>query len=336
VSIPPAQDRSDLPEPSDPILAQPAAEPEPVAPPEPAAPTPRGPSQRPGAWLGEWFTRRRAIAAAERVTAEHRASIETILALSDQRGEAAETLWTSGHLVEALRLAVDAFRALDELSVPESVQERVARARAAAAAEIPPLDPAMGAVHTERYEAIQVARRAWVRVERARIATTGALRWQRARRIVGLLLALAALGVLVWLAVRSPPRVDVSASGQFPGAQYAPGNAFDDDEATEWVLPDGEAGWVEARLSPPRDIGKVRILNGRNGRFGDRAIQDYEVTLYRGTEAVAQHEGSFERIDASPEWTDVPIGGRGITRIRVEALSHHQRGTALAEVAWDE
>lgn len=58
--------------------------------------------------LVEFFTLREAATAASKLDAARRASVVDALAMAKQRGDAAESLWASGHPAEAIRLAVDA------------------------------------------------------------------------------------------------------------------------------------------------------------------------------------------------------------------------------------
>ena len=315
----------------------------------PPAPTKAPRPKRPGlgARIGEWFWRGRAIARAKAISPEERTSTQSVVELADQRGEAAETLWTTGHLAEALRLGLDAFRVADRdlasdpatlrtLGAKERDLDRLERARKAARTPPPERESELGSVDTQRYLDLQAGRRVLLGAHGKRVATTSELRWQRVQRVGGTLVALLAITAAAWLVLRTPPRVDVRASDQFPGAQYAPENAFDANEASEWVLPDGETGWIEGRLVPPRDVSELRVLNGRNAQFGDRAVKEYKVQLFRGGDLLGEHEGSFEQLERAPEWVDIPLTGKGVSRIRFEALSFHQRGAALAEIAWDE
>lgn len=330
-----------------------AAEPQPTdgpadAPEEPAAAPAPAAAGRPSLLgrIGEWFWRGGAIARAAKVDEADRSATREVLELAEQRGEAAETLWTTGHLAEALRLAADALKValelphgaerLTRLGASEADRERLAQARAALAETAPLRDGELKEAHTERYLALQAGRRTLTRLHGDRVAPQSSLRWQRAQRIGGVVAGLAAVCVGLWLVLRTPPRTEVRASDQFPGAQYAPDNAFDGNESTEWVLPDGQTGWIEGRLFPAQNIESLRILNGRNARFGDRAVKEYKVQLYRGEQLLGEHEGVFERIEAAPQWVDIPLKGEGVTRIRFEALGSHRRGPALAEIAWDD
>lgn len=321
--------------------------PAPSEPPRAAEPAPRSkPSRAPlGRRIVEWFWRGAAIGRAGKLADDDRTATRSVLELADQRGEAAETLWTTGHLVEALRLAAEALEVALELATAEEALrpfgasprdiERVAAGRKALGEPRPERDSEIEDIHTERYLAIQGARRTIGALHGDRIATKGTLRLQRLQRIGGVLMGVTAVAVVLWLVMRTPPRTEVRASGQFPGAQYAPANAFDGNESTEWVLPDGETGWVEGRIFPAQDIESLRILNGRNSRFGDRAVKEYKVQLFRGGEMLGEHESVFGTIEQSPEWVEVPLSGAGVTRIRFEALGFHRRGPALAEIAWD-
>src|SRR5688500_3756624 len=62
----------------------------------------------PGQAIAEYFTLRRARALESKIGDDVRKPLADALALGRQRAEAAEVLWSSGHLAEGLRLALEA------------------------------------------------------------------------------------------------------------------------------------------------------------------------------------------------------------------------------------
>ncbi|MEM9866009.1 MAG: hypothetical protein AAF938_30680, partial [Myxococcota bacterium] len=123
-------------------------------------------------------------------------------------------------------------------------------------------------------------------------------------------------------------------SASYEGSEFVPDHACDSDVETEWLLPDGANGWIECVLPSPSDVSVVRITNGRNRAYGDRAVKDYVVSLVVGDRVIAEAEGSFSAIEARPEPVSVSIRGEGVTKIRLEVRSFHRLGAALSGLDW--
>jgi hypothetical protein len=163
----------------------------------------------------------------------------------------------------------------------------------------------------------------------ARRLRSPAQRRARARRrlAIGLLgaAALAVVGISIW----RRPLVSASAvySTQFPASQAADGLT-----ATEWLLPDGQTGWLELGFRAPRDLRQVRLHNAHNRTYNDRATRRFRVTAFAGVRPLASAEDEFDGIISSDPERRVALGARGVTRVRVEILSHFGRGAGLAEV----
>ena len=140
------------------------------------------------------------------------------------------------------------------------------------------------------------------------------------------------------LLLRTPHEAVATASGYFASAgEYAPDKAIDEDENTEWLLADGQTGWLEVRLSPPRNISKLRVRNGHNRHFRDRAVKEYEIELFDSDgQSAGSASGEFADFAPNGEWADVALAGRGVTRIRFKVKSFHRIGAALSELEWVE
>ena len=111
--------------------------------------------------------------------------------------------------------------------------------------------------------------------------------------------------------------------------------AIDGDLNTEWLLPDRTAGWLEVRFEQPRQIANIRLRNGHNRNYNDRATNEYTVQVFVNGEAVREIEASFDPMSATPEWVTHEIGVDNVHRIRFTARSWYRTGASLAELGWD-
>lgn len=334
-----------------------SSEPPPSATPSSPPPRPSGtPASRPPAGakaaepdathrVVEWLLRGDALRRAKAVEPEARARAFRTLALAAQRADAAEVLWSTGHAAEALRLAADALSTAAELpNDPTSLRalgvsawsiEGVGRATTHARASLPLSNEGARDVTADIYVELRDARQTLDRAHRPGAVGPAAVERQRLGRILAVLGTLAVwVGVLVFLGSR-PAVPRITASSEFPGTDFVAQNAFDGDPATEWLMPDGSTGWVESSVDPPQDIHSIRVINGRNRQWGDRAVRGFVVKMFRGDEVIAEHEGSFSRIEAQPDWLEIPVEAQGVSAVRFEVESFHRRGAALAELAWE-
>ena len=154
-------------------------------------------------------------------------------------------------------------------------------------------------------------------------------------RFGAVLLALSlALGGL-WFFVWRPPDFEVVASGFYANEpSFRPALGVDGEWTTEWVAPPDAGAWLEVRFAEPVDIDHLRLRNGWNPPYGDRAMRDVRCELYRGETLVASEELLFATLAREPEPVDVAIAGEEIDRIRVVAETWHGRGVALGELDW--
>ena len=148
------------------------------------------------------------------------------------------------------------------------------------------------------------------------------------------LVALAALCVGAWFALRGGPEVTATATGVYgDDPMFGPDRAVDDDTATEWLLPDNQPGALELRVKRPRRIERVRLVNGHNREFNDRATNAYEVEVYAGERLLKKVAGSFPQLLPAPLPVNIAIGVDGADRVRFVVKSHHRFGAALAEIS---
>ena len=202
---------------------------------------------------------------------------------------------------------------------------------------LPELDASVSATHAERYKELYRARADVDRALAPASLTTGQVKLKVIQRWSTAVLALVLVGVGLFFALRTPRTVTASASSFFRNdPQFGPDKVFDDDPNTEWLLNDGQTGWIEARLSPGRSLTKVRILNGHNRHFNDRGTKELHLELYDSSgQKVFEHRGEMP-FSESPSWVDVPVSAEGVERLRLNVTSFHRVGGALAEIAFEE
>jgi hypothetical protein len=159
------------------------------------------------------------------------------------------------------------------------------------------------------------------------------IRARRAARLgAAALFAALAVGVAAFWLTR-PERIAATASASYANdPQFGPEKAVDGLPETEWLLPDHATGHLELRLPRPRTVSGVRLLNGHNRQFNDRAVREYTVELYAGARLVGSKAGEFVEFRDAPTWTDVDVRGDAVDRVRVVVRSAHRMGAALAEI----
>ena len=114
---------------------------------------------------------------------------------------------------------------------------------------------------------------------------------------------------------------------------YQPWNAMDGRISTEWILPDGQPGWLELRAEAPQPVTWLRLVNVRNEPYRDRASDRVRVEAWLGDELAASDEGRLPtRWDGAETYWDVYVHAPRIDRIRVEILTWHGSSGGLAEV----
>ncbi|MEI9951934.1 MAG: hypothetical protein WDO74_23865 [Pseudomonadota bacterium] len=178
------------------------------------------------------------------------------------------------------------------------------------------------------------------RVRRLALRMTGSLRRAaRTRRAivlgrVGWLSALLAIIAAVVFAVRLRDRFHVVESSHYAPAYaaFAARNVIDGNQATEWLAPDGTPAWLDLKFDPAIQVTAVRVLNGHNSFYNDRATKVLEVTLFAGQSAVAHSELTLPGLEEPAQALTLPIAATGVTRIRFFAREYYGKGASLAEL----
>ena len=206
--------------------------------------------------------------------------------------------------------------------------------QALTATSLPALDAELEASHGELFQKLVTARR---HVDAA--LSPGAMppreiTLTQASRIGVAALVAALVAVGLYFALRTPTGYEATASARF-GPDFPPRNVIDDDHASEWLLPDRSPGWVEVSLSPPERIETLKLLNGHNRHYNDRAVQEYTVEVYANGELARTIEATFGEFQPRPQFVEHALGIDDVERVRVNVTSWHRTGAALAEIDWE-
>ena len=221
-------------------------------------------------------------------------------------------------------------RGLSESKLREVLEaERALRGRT-----LPQLDREVTAADGDLFQVLMTARRHIERVLAPATKTPSQLNWTRASRIgfAGLFATLALVGL--YLALKPPTGVQVTASG-YHGPEFTPDKVIDGNEATEWLLPDRQTGELELRFYPPEPITTLRIKNSHNRHYNDRATREYTVEVYSKGELAHTLDAEFPILTPRPEWVEHDIGVEEVERVVIRVRSWHRLGAGLAEIQWN-
>jgi hypothetical protein len=292
-----------------------------------------------GGWLSSVRARFTVVALGDRLDAATSARLDAALALVRERLDAADLLWLRPHRSESMRMLARA---------AEALESALATARAGLPAEVLlPAESGRSALreiraHLERApledEAVSADDLGWRRRGRRFIRGLAAdLRrtTRRRRQTLARRAALVAAGVVLCAALGAAhaviqDRVELVASASALG--YEAEGAADGNPGTEWLLPDGQAGWLDLRWRRPHDVTGVRVINASNGALKDRATRDLEIALYDGPRLLARTTTSFLAIDPDHNVRDLAIAAKGVTRVRFSLLNFHGNAAGLADV----
>lgn len=316
-----------------------------------------------GQRIVEYFTFNETRRAQAKLGETRRAKVSRAIELGRQRAEAAETLWSNGHAAEGLQLSKLAFEATtgavtslrDDEELPEgetrpSTREAVVAfmkqngareagirtvERAFDLAEkgnLPELDVEVGSVHAESHQQFLNGRHQIDRLFGAVASPARDLRVSSVSRIatVGLGGALLVGGLVVALRRPSIDVAEASSTWQ-DSPQFQPANAIDDNPGTWWILPDGQAGWIERRLGSARHIDRVRVLNSANPPWNDRQTNEYRIEIYSGSNLLQAIDGSFAESN-SPQPVTHEASHDNVDRVRFVVRSHHRSSGGLSEL----
>ncbi|UJR81416.1 discoidin domain-containing protein [Sandaracinus amylolyticus] len=338
---------------------------EPEPPPAPATPAaPAGPVHAPtslGERIVEHFTLRRALGVEAKLGDAARERLARTLALGTQRADAAESLWQNGHSAEGLRLGVEALDVtLDALPIyagamsvpgadfeadPKAARAATLRARgvrpdaiaaieaareAAHASPLPVEEREVTPAHTSLWRQIAGAQHTVGRALADAARSRRQLRTTSIGRIANTVLIVGVVLVGWYFATREPEGVFADASGVWADSDtFSPDKAIDGRADTFWLAPDGVEATLDVRISPPRRVDRVRLINGTNPPHLDRGTRDYRVEVFSDGEVVRTEEGTLAQ-DATP--VELEVGTDAVQRIRFTARSHYRNSAGLAEL----
>jgi hypothetical protein len=210
----------------------------------------------------------------------------------------------------------------------EAIRSASSRSRAA----LPVLDRDVSPAHAELFVDLVRARHRADRAIAPGAMTHADLRWTRVLRGLAAALVAACAIAGLYLGLRTPTGTFATASDFFQQSpQFAPEMAVDGSAATYWLLPDGATGWLEVTTSPPRHVGRVRVLNTTNPPWADRGTNEYRLEVYANGELARTIDGTLEWAD-TPQPVDHAIDLDGVERVRFVVRSHHRVGAGLAEL----
>jgi hypothetical protein len=217
---------------------------------------------------------------------------------------------------------------------PASADEAAAALTRLDALRIPALNRDTGGAEADAFRALSESLAAVDAALDPSVLTAREITAHRIARAAWLLAALAALGVASWFALRPGPDAVATASAVYAGDPiFGPDRVLDGDPVTEWLLPDRTPGTLELTLRAPRRVTAVRLVNGHNREFNDRAVRDYEIELYAGQRLVKKLSGSFAQFVPAPAPVSIRADADGVDRVRLVVKSFHREGAALAEIA---
>ncbi|HHH31052.1 MAG TPA: discoidin domain-containing protein [Polyangiaceae bacterium] len=158
------------------------------------------------------------------------------------------------------------------------------------------------------------------------------MRWSR---VIGLMVLVVGSAVGAYLGLRTPEGIHATASAQWSPDFGGPAGAIDGDPNSEWQTPNHETGWLEITIEPPVAMNHLRVLNGHNRQYNDRAIRSATIEVYNDGELARSFDPEWTEINPSPEWIEFDLGLDEVDRIRVVVNAFHSEGAALAELQWD-
>jgi hypothetical protein len=150
-------------------------------------------------------------------------------------------------------------------------------------------------------------------------------RWRRLAALGALLALTLLLALRVWRRPHARSSADLSEA-------HAVANAVDGLDATEWLLPDATAGWVDVTFGSPRAVQGVRLVNAHNVFYMDRGARAVRATAFTEWGLATSVDGAFAGLEDGRSVLELPLAAERVTRVRVEVLSYFQRGGGLAEI----
>lgn len=291
----------------------------------------------PIAAVRSWFRLDHEVRALAVAPAEARDRAHGLARLARQKRAAADALFRLGMRAEALSLAREALTLAVEaaesagVSATSVIGDEALRAVRTAPAR-PLLEQDVEAGHRALHRTLA---HAYDRLAERLLPFERTDAERRSLRIVRAAVVLAAVALAAAAVVRrvtKQPKPFVQCSATW-GHKFDPRNVVDGDSATEWLLPDNSAGWLDVSPATPRPLRAIRLLNAKNRGGPDRATMDYRVEVYVDGALARSAEATFGAYDPNPSWREVPLGVSGnVERVRIVVRSWSGAGAGIAEV----
>jgi hypothetical protein len=258
---------------------------------------------------------------------------ESSLKRATRAFDAARALFRAGLVAESHPFMVEALRAaLDAWHKDGGEPDDASALRALGDAGYPDVDQLRAGLTAASGPMPADVEWLWAEAERLYVFSRKRLlrpNWKRKRWLaLGLVTA---LGIVLAVSWRTWGRMRIRASATL-GTEYPASNVLDGNDTTEWLAPEAKDAWLEIRPPRPRRVQSVRVYNGHNRFYMDRALRRFRVTLFAGDKQVASAEKEFTRLTDRTSLLDVEVAGTGVTLVRLDALSHFGAGVAIGDV----
>lgn len=278
-----------------------------------------------------------AHAAAEPAVAPSR--VERVFEL----GAGADALYRAGLFAQSYRLALEQLREIagdtesrsgaspsngSAVSPPQAGEEPAiaANLRALQSLGIPADDAACTARHRRALRHAINAGAHWLR---ARGGATTVSRIPPA--VLGVVLAL--LCLVAAGAMLLPRALNVRASSRY-APEFEATNVVDTSLSSEWLLPDGQPGWIEVGFRSARPIRTIRIVNCINRHYRDRATRAFRLDVFRGDVRINSFKGEFPPVGGERNLS-FDVTAQSADRLLIHVDSWHGLGAGIAEIQID-
>jgi hypothetical protein len=302
----------------------------------------------------EYFTMGGVEARARAISDDERTTLRRDTKQLHERRVAGEALWTASCSAQALRLMHEAWEiahrltrraakldddATDEqLAVAYRLSQRATAtlkaAREAAQVVTPPPvdDEAVKIAHVHSFASLRAGTELLERLAVA-VAMSAAevARTRLKRRLAG---GSTAFSVLVFFAlvIFAQRRIRARASATYSPTYEAP-RVLDGNTGTEWLLPDGQTGWLDLELTPARKIKQLKLMNAHNWHYHDRGTKEFSVEFWSKSTLVKTIDGEFGPVSPDAPWTTLDVySDVAIDRVRFVVKSFYIAGGGLGEV----
>ena len=264
----------------------------------------------------------------ERFPEEQWQRLREDLILASQRRDAARALQLNGRPAAGLKLAREAF----ELVAPHA-QTKHALAIEGLRTRVrelgtPDLDEDVELSHERMLRDLL---RLGARVHRTiapRAMSVGERNKERIYRLATMIALLAVLAIVGRMAL-SPRHVMRAYASAVWDPWHVAWRAIDDSPDTEWVLPDGELGWLDVWVRPTQVLHRVEVLNARS----DRGTKDVALEIYSHGRLVKTIEATLPARSGGVTWTTIDVGSiPAVERVRFVVKTFHDRGAGFAEI----